>query len=73
MARTGHQWSEAEVRDLPLTVDLRKAAEIIGISYSHAHDLATREEFPLEVLKIGTRHKVRSSDLRRYLKIDQAL
>jgi predicted DNA-binding transcriptional regulator AlpA len=52
--------------DRPL-IDLLEAAAPLEIGRSTAYTLAQRGDFPVEVLKIGGRLKVRTADLRRYL------
>jgi hypothetical protein len=46
------------------------AAEAIGIGRSSAYTQAAAGTFPVEVLRIGGLLKVRTADLRRYLRLD---
>lgn len=52
-----------EIRTWPATVDLPTAARALGISRSHAYELAKRGELPLRVLTVGTRRRVVTSSL----------
>ncbi|WAL67212.1 helix-turn-helix domain-containing protein [Amycolatopsis cynarae] len=52
-----------EIRSWPATVDLPTAAAAIGVSRSHAYELANRDEFPCRVLKVGGRYRVVTSSL----------
>jgi hypothetical protein len=48
------------------------AAEAIGVGRSSAYAMAGNGTFPVEVLRIGGLWKVRTADLRRYLRLDVA-
>lgn len=48
-------------------LDLLDAAAPLKMGRTTAYTLAQRGEFPVEVLKISSRLKVRTADLRRYL------
>jgi predicted DNA-binding transcriptional regulator AlpA len=52
--------------DQPL-LDLLDAALALGIGRTTAYTLAAKGEFPIPVLRVGGRLKVRTADLRRYL------
>jgi excisionase family DNA binding protein len=49
------------------TVSLAQAAQILGVHRSTAWDLYRRGEFPLPVLRIGTRLRVSKVHLERFL------
>jgi len=51
-------------------LDLLEAAPPLRISRTTAYELAQRGKFPVPVLRIGRRYKVRTVDLRRYLGLD---
>jgi predicted DNA-binding transcriptional regulator AlpA len=51
-------------------LDLLEAAPPLGIGRTTAYELARRDEFPVPILRIGGRLKVRTADLRRYLRLD---
>lgn len=52
-----------ELLALPVAVDLSTAARAYGIGRTAAYELARRDEFPVRVLRIGNRYRVRRSDL----------
>ncbi|MFI8529050.1 helix-turn-helix transcriptional regulator [Streptomyces aquilus] len=56
-----------EVRTWPALVSLAQAARALGIGTTTAYDWHRRGEFPVPVLKVGGRQKVRTADLVRYL------
>jgi predicted DNA-binding transcriptional regulator AlpA len=51
-------------------LDLLEAARVLGIGRTMAYQKARQDDFPVEVLRIVGRLKVRNSDLRRYLGLD---
>jgi hypothetical protein len=51
-------------------LDLLDAAAPLEIGRTTAYDMAQRGEFPVEVLRIGGRYKVRTAELRKYLGLD---
>jgi hypothetical protein len=60
---------DPEVQPLMRLLD---AAVLLRLGRTTAYILAQRDEFPVEVLKIGGRLMVRTADLRRYLGLEQA-
>ena len=54
-----------ELQNLPATIDLLTAAKAFGIGRSLAYELADpdRGEFPVEVLRFGSRLRVRTIDV----------
>lgn len=50
-----------------LTLTVREAAEILGISERHAYQLIRDDRFPVRILKLGASRKVSLLDLERYL------
>jgi hypothetical protein len=46
------------------------AGQALGLSRQTTYDLADQGEFPIEVLRIGRRRKVRTVELRRYVGLD---
>jgi hypothetical protein len=46
------------------------AADAIGVGRSSAYNMAAAGTFPVEVLRIGWFWKVRTADLRRFLRLD---
>jgi excisionase family DNA binding protein len=63
-------WTAAEIRRLGAAIDIVTAGEILGIGRTTAYQLARRGEFPVTVLRIGGRYRVRTADLRTLLAID---
>ncbi|MBL7486514.1 helix-turn-helix domain-containing protein [Frankia sp. AgB1.9] len=63
-------WSAAEIRGLGVVVGLVTAGEILRIGRSKSYDLARRDEFPVPVMRIAGRYRVRTSDLMRLLGIE---
>ena len=59
-----------ELLALPPSVDLLLAARALGIGRSLAYDLAKRDEFPVRLLRLGSRYRVPTAELLRALGID---
>lgn len=57
----------AEIRKYPATVSVPTAAQAIGISKSHLHDLIKQGQSPVKTLTFGRRHVVITADLIRLL------
>ena len=51
-------WTAGRIRALGLTTDLTTAARIFGLSRAAAYDLAKRDQFPVTVLRFGSRYRV---------------
>jgi hypothetical protein len=51
-------WTAARIRALGAVTSLPTAAAILGLSRSVAYDLAHRDEFPVPVIRAGTRYRV---------------
>ncbi|RSM64068.1 DNA-binding protein [Actinoplanes sp. ATCC 53533] len=51
-------WTLDRIRALGLVTDIATAARIFGLSRAAAYDLAKREQFPVAVLKFGSRYRV---------------
>lgn len=56
--RGGRVWTMAQIAGLGAVTDLPTAAAILGISRTTAYDLARRGQFPVPVLRAGTRYRV---------------
>ena len=52
------RWTRAQVEELGVTTDVATAASVLGIGRSTAYELIRRGEFPVRVLRIGTRMQV---------------
>ncbi|WP_405581483.1 helix-turn-helix transcriptional regulator [Streptomyces sp. NBC_01092] len=59
-----------EVRAWPALVSLAQAARALGIGTTTAYRLHRRAEFPVPVLRVAGRRRVRTADLIRYLEAD---
>ena len=58
---------QAEIDALGVSCDLRTAAKALGVSKSTAYALAQKGEFPVRVVRIGSRYVVPTADLRALL------
>lgn len=52
-----------ELLALPVAVDLVTACKAYGIGRTYGYELAKKDEFPVRVLRVGNRYRVRRSDL----------
>ncbi|MDA2812800.1 helix-turn-helix domain-containing protein [Nocardiopsis sp. RSe5-2] len=59
-----------EMFKLPVTVDLRTAARVLGISSTAAYRLIHKGEFPCPVLRVGGRYRIPTSGLMHALGIE---
>lgn len=53
-------WTPARIRALGAVTDIVTAGTILGLSRSVAYDLAARGDFPVPVIRAGTRYRSRS-------------
>ncbi|MCX4387331.1 helix-turn-helix domain-containing protein [Micromonospora peucetia] len=51
-------WTAQRIHTLGAVTDLSTAARIFGLSRSVAYDLAKRGQFPVPVLRFGSRYRV---------------
>ena len=51
-------WTPARIRALGAVTDIVTAGAILGLSRSAAYDLAARGEFPVAVMRVGSRYRV---------------
>jgi hypothetical protein len=51
-------WTAERIRGLGIVTDLTTAARIFGLSRAAAYDLAKRDQFPVTVLRFGSRYRV---------------
>ncbi|GHB60694.1 hypothetical protein GCM10010347_33430 [Streptomyces cirratus] len=56
-----------EIHSWAATVDVHKAAQAVGISKSHLYELIKRGEAPFRVVSFGSRYRVITASLIRYL------
>jgi hypothetical protein len=57
-AASSEAWTEQRIRALGVVTDVATAASIFGLSRAAAYDLAKRGQFPVTVLRFGTRYRV---------------
>jgi hypothetical protein len=51
-------WTEEAIRALGAVTDLPTAASIFGLGRALAYELAKNDEFPVPVIRAGTRYRV---------------
>ncbi|MFV2102146.1 helix-turn-helix domain-containing protein [Micromonospora sp. LOL_024] len=51
-------WTVDRIRALGLITDIATAAQIFGLSRAAAYELAKRDQFPVAVLRFGSRYRV---------------
>jgi hypothetical protein len=56
-----------DIRGWPAAVTLPLACTAYGISRSHGYELAARDEFPAQVIRVGARRVVVTADIIRSL------
>jgi len=61
-----------EVRALPAAVDLVTAGRALGLGRTKSHEMARAGDFPLPLMRLGSRYRVRRSDLCALLGVDGA-
>ena len=57
-AQSPPAWTQQRIRALGLVTDVATAAQIFGLSRAAAYDLAKRDQFPVSVLRFGSRYRV---------------
>jgi hypothetical protein len=57
-AQSPSVWTQQRIRALGLVTDVATAAQIFGLSRAAAYDLAKRDQFPVSVLRFGSRYRV---------------
>lgn len=53
------------------TISVPEAGAVLGLGRGTAYELARQGEFPVRVLKIGSRYRISRADLNRYLGINE--
>lgn len=56
-----------QLDELGVATDLQTAAAALGISRATAYDLASKDEFPVPVIRYGARYSVPTAGLREVL------
>lgn len=69
---TVRPWTPDEVAALPVTVDLLTAGQVLGLGRSGSYEMAHTGQFPVPVLKLGSRYRVVTAHLRELLGIEPA-
>ncbi len=52
------EWTEERIRNLGLLTDLPTAASIFGLGRALAYELAKNDDFPVPVIRVGSRYRV---------------
>jgi hypothetical protein len=63
-------WTESRIRQLGAVTDLGTAASIFGLSRTGAYDLARRNQFPVPLIRAGTRYRVPVAAILAVLHLD---
>lgn len=63
------QMQEAELLSLPVSVDVETAGRAFGIGRTKAFELARTDQFPVPVLRVGSKLRVARSSILRALGI----
>ncbi|MGW3854727.1 helix-turn-helix domain-containing protein [Micromonospora arida] len=61
------EMSRDELLGLPVTVDVVVAGRALGFGRTVAYELVKRGQFPVRVLRLGSKFRVSRADLLRYL------
>jgi len=56
-------WTPEALAELGPTVDVPTAARFLGISRSTSYELCRTGQFPVRVIRVGSRYRVVTSDL----------
>jgi hypothetical protein len=59
-----------ELLALPAAIDLDTANRAIGLGRSKGYQLARRDAYPCQVLRLGKKYRVITADLLRLLGVD---
>jgi excisionase family DNA binding protein len=62
--------TRAQLRHLPVVVDLMTAARVLGIGRTKAYELARAGRFPCRILRVGESYRVPTADLLRTVGVD---
>ena len=69
--RAATMWTGQRIRALGAVTDLPTAASIFGLGRSLAYDLAKRDQFPVPVIRAGTRYRVPVAAILAALRLPQ--
>ncbi|WP_055525845.1 helix-turn-helix domain-containing protein [Streptomyces graminilatus] len=59
-----------DMRSWAVTIDVHQAASALGISRSHLYEMIKRDQVPFRVVAFGTRYRVITASLIRYLEAE---
>jgi predicted DNA-binding transcriptional regulator AlpA len=59
--------TQAELDDLPVSIDIVTAGRALGIGRSLSYELAHNGTFPVRVMRLGSSYRVTRADLLTYL------
>lgn len=60
-----------EMFELPVAVDVRTAARVLGMASTTAYRLVREDEFPCTVRRVGRRYRIPTNELMRALGIEE--
>jgi len=63
-------WTAERIRQLGTVTDLSTAASIFGLSRAVAYELARRNEFPVPIIRAGSRYRVPVAPILAVLHLD---
>ena len=66
------QMSQAELFELPVSVDLETAGRAFGIGRTKAFELARADQFPVPVLRVGAKYRVTRTSILKALGVEPA-
>lgn len=61
-----------EIMSWPATVSIARACAALGVSRSHGYELAARDQFPVRLIRVGSRLVVVTAELVRALSAGDA-
>jgi excisionase family DNA binding protein len=67
---TGSAWTADRIRALGLTTDIATAADIFGIGRSTAYELIRDGDFPLPVVRFGSKTRIPVAAILHALQLD---
>lgn len=68
---SGDPMTRDELLALPATIDLATAARALGVGRGKAYEMVKRDEFPVPVIRFGSRIRVITEYLLRLLEIER--
>ncbi|MGW1713254.1 helix-turn-helix domain-containing protein [Streptomyces sp. NPDC002156] len=60
----------SEIRSWAATIEVSQAAHALGISRSHLYEMIKRDQVPFRIVVLGTRYRVITASLIRYLEAE---